>query len=80
MIKSRYETDQIRKAAAVLHQGYTEIQGFIKQGVSELEIDGRLAFIARREGHMGILRMRGWNQEMTYAHVAFRRQRSVVTS
>ncbi len=79
MIKSLYETDQIRKAAAVLHQGYTEIQGFIKQGVSELEIDGRLAFIARREGHMGILRMRGWNQEMTYAHVLSGDSGSVVT-
>ncbi len=79
MIKSPYETDQIGKAAAVLHQGYTEIQGFIKQGVSELEIDGRLAFIARREGHMGILRMRGWNQEMTYAHVLSGDSGSVVT-
>jgi Xaa-Pro aminopeptidase len=25
--------------------------------------------IARREGHMGIMRMRGWNQEMMNAHV-----------
>ncbi|MBP1740280.1 MAG: putative Xaa-Pro dipeptidase [Deltaproteobacteria bacterium] len=79
MIKSPYETDQIRKAAAILHQGYMEIQGFIKEGVSELEIDGRLAFIARREGHMGILRMRGWNQEMTYAHVLSGESGSVVS-
>jgi len=79
MIKSLYETDQIRKAAAILHQGYMEIQEFIKEGVSELEIDGRLAFIARREGHMGILRMRGWNQEMTHAHVLSGDSGSVVT-
>jgi Xaa-Pro aminopeptidase len=79
MIKSLYEIDQIRKAAAILHQGYREIQGFIKEGVSELEIDGRLAFIARREGHMGILRMRGWNQEMTHAHVLSGDSGSVVT-
>jgi Xaa-Pro aminopeptidase len=79
MIKSPYEIDQIRKAAAVLHQGFTEIQEFIREGVSELEIDGRLAFIARREGHMGILRMRGWNQEMTYAHVLSGDSGSVVT-
>jgi len=79
MIKSLYETDQIRKAAAILHQGYAEIQGFIKEGVSELEIDGRLAFIARREGHMGILRMRGWNQEMTHAHVLSGDSGSVVS-
>jgi len=79
MVKSAYETDQIRKAAAILHQGYMEIQGFIKEGVSELEIDGRLAFIARREGHMGILRMRGWNQEMTHAHVLSGDSGSVVS-
>jgi len=79
MIKSLYELDQIRKAATILHQGYMEIQGFIKEGVSELEIDGRLGFIARREGHMGILRMRGWNQEMTYAHVLSGESGSVVS-
>ena len=79
MIKSPYETEQIGKAAAVLHQGFMEIQGFIKEGVSELEIDGRLGFIARREGHMGILRMRGWNQEMTHAHVLSGDSGSAVT-
>jgi Xaa-Pro dipeptidase len=79
MFKSIYETDQIRKAASILHQGFMEIQPFIKEGVSELEIDGRLGLIARREGHMGILRMRGWNQEMTYAHVLSGDSGSVVT-
>jgi len=79
MIKCPYEVNQIRKAARILHQGYVEIQGFIKEGVSELEIDGHLAFIARREGHMGILRMRGWNQEMTYAHVLSGESGSVIS-
>ena len=79
MIKSPYEVDQIRKAAVILDQGYREIQGFIREGVTELEIDGHLAFIARREGHMGILRMRGWNQEMTYAHVLSGENGSVVS-
>jgi Xaa-Pro dipeptidase len=69
MIKSAYEVKQIKKAAAILHIGFTEIKEMIHPGMSELEIDGHLALIARREGHMGALRMRGWNQEMTYAHV-----------
>jgi Xaa-Pro aminopeptidase len=69
MIKTPYEVEQIRRAARILHKGYTELKEIIREGVTELEIDGRLALIARREGHMGILRMRGWNQEMTYAHV-----------
>jgi Xaa-Pro dipeptidase len=69
MIKTPYEVEQIRKAARILHHGYLDIQGIIREGMTELEVDGHLALIARREGHMGILRMRGWNQEMTYAHV-----------
>jgi Xaa-Pro dipeptidase len=69
MIKSPYEVDQIRRATAILDKGYREIGGIIREGMSELEIDGHLARIARREGHMGFMRMRGWNQEMGYAHV-----------
>jgi len=69
MVKTPYEVEQIRKAAAILHKGYMEIAQIIREGMTELEIDGHLSLIARREGHMGILRMRGWNQEMTYAHV-----------
>jgi len=69
MIKSPYEVEQIRSAARILHKGYMGIREIIREGMTELEIDGHLALIARREGHMGILRMRGWNQEMTYAHV-----------
>jgi len=69
MIKTPYEVKQIRSAARILHKGYMGIREIIREGMTELEIDGHLALIARREGHMGILRMRGWNQEMTYAHV-----------
>ena len=69
MLKSPYEIEQIEKSTAVLHTGLTQIKSVIREGMTELEIDSHLAMIARREGHMGTLRMRGWNQEMTYAHV-----------
>jgi len=69
MRKTDYEINQIEKATAILHTGLTQIKSVIREGMTELEIDGHLAMIARREGHMGTLRMRGWNQEMTYAHV-----------
>jgi Xaa-Pro dipeptidase len=69
MIKTPYEVEQIRRAARILHKGYMEIREIIREGMTELEVDGHLALIARREGHMGVMRMRGWNQEMTHAHV-----------
>jgi Xaa-Pro dipeptidase len=79
MTKSPYEIDLIRKAAHILHRGYTDLSEILHEGMTELEIDGHLALIARREGHMGILRMRGWNQEMTYAHVLSGDSGSVVS-
>jgi Xaa-Pro dipeptidase len=69
MIKSPYEIDQIRRSAAILDKGYRQIRGLIREGMPALEIDGLLFSIARREGHMGVMRMRGWNQEMMNAHV-----------
>lgn len=79
MVKSDYEIEQIKKSAAVLHTGLTELKNIIREGITELEIDGHLAMIARREGHMGTLRMRGWNQEMTYAHVLAGRSGATVS-
>jgi Xaa-Pro dipeptidase len=79
MIKSPYEVNLVRRAAHILHRGYTELAGILREGMTELEVDGHLALIARREGHMGILRMRGWNQEMTYAHVLSGESGSVVS-
>jgi|GEM_PF-6107940 len=46
-----------------------KIKEFIKEGMTELEVDGYLAFLVRWEGHMGVLRMGSWNQEMTHTHV-----------
>ncbi len=69
MIKTPYEVTQIRRATAILNKGYLDIQRLIKLGMTELEIDGLLSYLARKSGHMGVMRMRGWNQEMTYAHV-----------
>jgi Xaa-Pro dipeptidase len=69
MIKSPYEVAQIERAAVILDKGLRGITKIIAEGVTELEVDGYLNLMARREGHMGILRMRGFNKEMTYAHV-----------
>ncbi len=69
MIKSEYEVAQIRRALEIEHIAFTDLCTFIREGMTELEVDGRLAMVARKNGHQGIIRMRGWNQEMTYAHV-----------
>jgi len=69
MIKSDYEVAQIRRALEVEHEAFMDLTRFIREGMTELEVDSRLAMLARQGGHQGVVRMRGWNQEMTYAHV-----------
>jgi Xaa-Pro aminopeptidase len=69
MVKSEYEVTQIRRALAIEHEAFKDLAGYIREGITELEVDGRLAMLARSAGHQGIVRMRGWNQEMMYAHV-----------
>lgn len=69
MIKSDYEISQIRKACEILNQIMREAQRSIRPGMTEIEVDGLLRGLARRLGHQGRLRMRGYNQEMFFAHV-----------
>ena len=69
MTKSAYEIDQFRRAASITNNSYQIIHRSIREGMSELEIDGLLFLLGRKQGHMGLLRMRGWNQEMMGAHV-----------
>lgn len=69
MIKSDYEILQIRKACGILNRVMQEAQRSIRSGMTELEVDSILGALARRSGHQGRLRMRGYNQEMFYAHV-----------
>ncbi len=42
---------------------------YIREGVTELVVDGILTSIGRSHGHQGFLRMRGLNQEMMNIHV-----------
>lgn len=69
MVKSDYEIRQLRRSAAVMDKGYAEIRSLLREGMTELAVDAMLAGIARQEGHMGLIRMRGWNQEMPTSHV-----------
>ena len=69
MAKSPYELSQIRKACGILSQVMLEAQRSIRPGMTEVEVDSMLVALARRLGHQGLLRMRGYNQEMFSAHV-----------
>jgi Xaa-Pro dipeptidase len=41
----------------------------IRVGITDLELAAELEFVARKEGHQGITRMRGFNSELFFGHV-----------
>jgi Xaa-Pro dipeptidase len=73
-IKSDYEIRQIREAAKITDEVMERAKEIIREGMTELEIDGLLFSYARKKGHQGRLRIRGWNQEMLHGHILSGRQ------
>lgn len=69
MIKSPHEIGLMRAAAAQLDTIYRAAPGIIREGMSAIELAAELELMARRDGHQGLIRMRGFNGEMMYAHV-----------
>jgi Xaa-Pro dipeptidase len=69
MVKSPYELEQLRRAAAVLDQAFEEIPALLKPGVSELEVAAALEYRLRLLGHQGLVRTRNRDLEMFYGHV-----------
>ena len=70
MTKSLHEVNQIRGAARMLRLGFGEIPRWLKPGVTELEVLARLEEFLRQQGHQGLIRMRGFNNEMGYGTIS----------
>jgi Xaa-Pro dipeptidase len=68
-VKSAWEVERIRAAAAIAVEVCELIPGILREGLTEAEFAGLVEAQARRLGHEGIIRMRGFNQEMFYGQL-----------
>lgn len=68
-VKSPWEVERIRAAAALADEVYQHVPGLLEEGLSEAAFAGRVEAEARRLGHEGVIRMRGFNQEMFYGQL-----------
>ncbi len=68
-VKSAFEVEQIRMSGRIIDEVFSQAQHHIREGMTELAVDGVLTSIGRSHGHQGFLRMRGLNQEMMNIHV-----------
>ncbi len=68
-VKSDYEIEIMRRAAKLSDQVAGHVPSILREGMSELELAGKVEAEARRLGHQGVVRMRLWGSEMFYGHL-----------
>jgi len=68
-IKSPYEIEMMRRAAGLSDQVAAQVPALLREGMTELELAGKVEAEARKLGHQGIVRMRLWGSEMFYGHL-----------
>ena len=68
-IKSPYEIDLMRRAAEGSDQVAACVPELLREGMTELELAGKVEAQARKLGHQGIVRMRYWGAEVFYGHL-----------
>jgi len=68
-VKSPYEIEIMKDAALQVDKVYQRAREVIREGMTDLELAAELEFTARKQGHQGISRMRGFNSELFYGHI-----------
>lgn len=69
MIKSHYEIHLMKDAADQVDRVYRRAKEVIREGMTDLDVAAELEFTARKDGHQGLVRMRGFNSELFYAQI-----------
>ena len=68
-VKSDYEINIMKDAALQVDKVYRRAREIIREGMTDLELAAELECTARKEGHQGITRMRGFNSELFFGHI-----------
>ncbi len=69
MIKSAWELEMMRGAAVISRAVADAVPRLLRAGISELELSAELEAVARKAGHLGLIRLRGFNMDMYFGHI-----------
>ena len=69
-VKSPYELERLRASGKLSALMVEAAVAALREGQTELELAGRIEAAARRAGHQGLVRMRGWNQEIFFGQLS----------
>ncbi len=68
-VKSDYEIGIMRDSAVLAEKTYEHAKTLLEVGRSDMDIAAELECFARKEGHQGVIRFRGFNSEFYFGHV-----------
>jgi Xaa-Pro dipeptidase len=69
MIKSHYEIHLMKDAADQVDRVYRRAREIIRIGMTDLDVAAELEYTARKDGHQGLVRMRGFNSDICYGQI-----------
>lgn len=69
MVKSKFEIEQMRKAAEIAKVVYSEIPSLLQPGMREIDLAAELEARFRKRGHQGLVRAHRWGLELHYGGV-----------
>ncbi|MDD2734999.1 MAG: Xaa-Pro peptidase family protein [Desulfuromonadaceae bacterium] len=69
MIKSHYEIHLMKDAADQVDLVYRRAREVISVGMTDLDVAAELEYTARKGGHQGLIRMRGFNSDIFYGQI-----------
>lgn len=68
-VKSGEEIDLMKAAARISHAVYSAVPQLLKEGVDEWDLCVELESVARKNGHLGLIRLRNPRLDMYFGHV-----------
>ncbi len=69
MLKSHYEIHLMKDAADQVDRVYQSAREVIRIGMTDLDVAAELEYTARKNGHQGLIRMRGFNSDIFYGQI-----------
>ena len=69
MVKSPWEVEMMRRAGEISRIVAEAVPETLREGMTEVELSIALEAVARRAGHLGLIRLRGFNMDMYFGHV-----------
>ncbi len=69
LVKSAFEIEQVKKSGEIIDHVFEKAKSVVREGRREVDIAAILESEGRMHGHQGLLRMRGFNQEMMNIYI-----------